>query len=99
MSGTPELRRIDGVNWVERDFTLSDGSSVRVSGLTVRAFRAILQNVNPDALVAYLFESPERLNIGVIAGLGGDPKSEFCLLFGPEAVPGLVKKCEGGTGQ
>lgn len=87
-----ELNIIDGVNVVKRKIHL-EGGDVELFGMTVRAMRKALENANPDAMVTYIFEADDRVNFGIIAGVAVDQTSDFCMLFGPEAVPGVKQLC------
>lgn len=74
----PTVRLIDGVNYGEARITTANGE-ITVQGLTVRALRHALELCDPDAIVIYVAEMPDRetakdvdLLIGIIAGVGID---------------------------
>jgi len=79
-----KIKKLDGVNYVQRTIPLATGGDVTIPGLTVRALRSILDGADPDAMVTYLFEQDDRVVFGAIGGCGFN--DDLCFLLGPEVA-------------
>ena len=90
MNEDTNINHIDGVNYVRRTIPTADGPT-ELEGLTVRALIKTLQQLDQDAIIAYMAEQTEEsrkkdLIIGVIAGALGDSPLGVAFLVGPESI-------------
>ena len=91
-----QVNWIDPVNWVTRMVPGIADEPIELSGMTVRALIAALQQADPDDLVVYMCEQlpatrDAQLLLGVIGGLLSEGNCGASFIVGPEAIKGMRK--------